>query len=38
MQNGWNTLLGAVRTRNSLPDDIRELMVRTVEPRLLSNC
>ena len=27
-QNGWNTLLGAVRNRNSLPDDIRELMVR----------
>ncbi|KAK4057721.1 hypothetical protein OIO90_001369 [Microbotryomycetes sp. JL221] len=26
--NGWNTLLGAVRNRNSLPDDIRELMSR----------
>lgn len=29
-QAGWNNLLGAVRNRNSLPDDIRELMVRNV--------
>lgn len=26
-QNGWNTLLGAVRTKSSLPGDIRELLV-----------
>lgn len=26
--NGWNTLLGATRTKNSIPDDLRELMVR----------
>jgi hypothetical protein len=25
--NGWNNLLGAVRTKNSLPDDVREIMV-----------
>ncbi|GAA5899001.1 hypothetical protein JCM6882_004589 [Rhodosporidiobolus microsporus] len=31
--NGWNTLLGAVRTRNSLPDDIRELMILRVAAR-----
>lgn len=27
---GWNTLLGAVRTKGNLPGDIRELMVRRV--------
>ncbi|KAK4695989.1 hypothetical protein P7C70_g8453, partial [Phenoliferia sp. Uapishka_3] len=31
--NGWNTLLGAVRTKNSLPDDIRELMILRVAAR-----
>ena len=31
-QSGWNSLLGAVRNRNSLPDDIRELMVRAPTP------
>ncbi|GAA5930241.1 hypothetical protein JCM3775_004338 [Rhodotorula graminis] len=31
--NGWNTLLGAVRNRNSLPDDIRELMILRVAAR-----
>ncbi len=25
--SGWNSLLGAVRTKSSLPDDIREIMV-----------
>ncbi|GAA5993767.1 hypothetical protein JCM5350_000231 [Sporobolomyces pararoseus] len=33
--NGWNTLLGAIRNRNSLPDDIRELMILRVAAR---NC
>jgi hypothetical protein len=27
--NGWNQLLGAVRTKGKLPGDIRELMVST---------
>lgn len=27
--NGWNTLLGAVRTKNSLPGHVRELLVGT---------
>ncbi|GAA5861343.1 hypothetical protein JCM3774_000217 [Rhodotorula dairenensis] len=31
--NGWNTLLGAIRNRNSLPDDIRELMILRVAAR-----
>ncbi|BGP52774.1 hypothetical protein JCM8202_003853 [Rhodotorula sphaerocarpa] len=31
--SGWNSLLGAVRTRNSLPDDIRELMILRVAAR-----
>ncbi|ORY90133.1 Alpha/Beta hydrolase protein [Leucosporidium creatinivorum] len=31
--NGWNTLLGAVRTKNSLPDDVRELMILRVAAR-----
>ncbi|KDE05026.1 hypothetical protein MVLG_04569 [Microbotryum lychnidis-dioicae p1A1 Lamole] len=31
--NGWNALLGAIRTRNSLPDDIRELMILRVAAR-----
>ncbi|GAA6063815.1 hypothetical protein JCM10212_001646 [Sporobolomyces blumeae] len=31
--NGWNTLLGAVRNKNSLPDDIRELMILRVAAR-----
>jgi hypothetical protein len=26
--DGWNTLIGTLRTNNSLPDDIRELLVR----------
>lgn len=26
--DGWNTLIGTLRTKNSLPDDVRELMVR----------
>ncbi len=26
--DGWNTFIGTLRTKNSLPDDIRELMVR----------
>ncbi|BGO88485.1 hypothetical protein NBRC10512_003001 [Rhodotorula toruloides] len=30
---GWNNLLGAVRNRNSLPDDIRELMILRVAAR-----
>lgn len=29
---GWNTLLGAVRTKGSLTDDIRELMVCVQRP------
>lgn len=28
-QNGWNTHVGAVRNKNSLPGDIRELLVGT---------
>ncbi|KFH45828.1 hypothetical protein ACRE_033180 [Hapsidospora chrysogenum ATCC 11550] len=28
--DGWNTFLGAVRTRTSLPDDIRELAISRV--------
>ncbi|KAM0755409.1 alpha/beta-hydrolase [Meredithblackwellia eburnea MCA 4105] len=31
--NGWNTLLGAVRNRNSLPDDVREIMILRVAAR-----
>lgn len=27
LQNGWNTHVGAVRNKNSLPGDIRELLV-----------
>lgn len=28
--DGWNKLIGTLRTQNSLPDDIRELMVSVV--------
>ncbi|KAN0060687.1 hypothetical protein ACQY0O_007345 [Thecaphora frezii] len=28
--NGWNTILGATRTANSIPDDLRELMILRV--------
>ncbi|KAL7010237.1 hypothetical protein EMMF5_000257 [Cystobasidiomycetes sp. EMM_F5] len=31
--NGWNTLLGAVRNRNSLPADVRELIILRVAAR-----
>ncbi|KAI5477034.1 alpha/beta hydrolase [Pseudohyphozyma bogoriensis] len=31
--SGWNSLLGAVRTKNSLPDDVRELMILRVAAR-----
>lgn len=25
--DGWNSLIGTLRSKNSLPDDVRELMV-----------
>jgi hypothetical protein len=34
--NGWNQLLGAVRTKGKLPGDIRELLVSTTEESSLS--
>ncbi|KDN35918.1 alpha/beta-hydrolase [Tilletiaria anomala UBC 951] len=30
---GWNNLLGAIRTKSSLPDDIREIMILRVAAR-----
>ncbi len=32
--DGWNKLIGALRTGNSLPDDIRELLVRVAGLKL----
>lgn len=29
--DGWNTFIGTLRQRNSLPDDIREILVRTTK-------
>jgi len=31
--DGWNALLGAIRTNNSLPDDVREIMILRVAVR-----
>lgn len=35
--NGWNTLLGAVRTKNSIPADVREMMILRVAAHNSAN-
>lgn len=35
--NGWNTLLGATRTKNSIPDDVREMMILRVAAHNSAN-
>lgn len=35
--NGWNTLLGATRTKNSIPDDVREMMILRVAAHNAAN-
>ncbi|SNX87888.1 related to 3-oxoadipate enol-lactone hydrolase [Melanopsichium pennsylvanicum] len=35
--NGWNTLLGAVRSNNSIPDDVREMMILRVAAHNSAN-
>ncbi|PWY97857.1 alpha/beta-hydrolase [Testicularia cyperi] len=35
--NGWNTLLGATRTKNSIPDDVREMMILRVASHNSAN-
>ena len=35
--NGWNTLLGATRTKNSIPADVREMMILRVAAHNSAN-